>query len=73
MVWRCNISMQPRENKGKSHRMFLCLLLILLKNRVSTFMMYMRERIYQIKNILFLGIIIREKSSYNFYGWSWMS
>ena len=37
-----------------------------------SFFEYMRDRISQIKNIPPLGTIIREKSSSNPYGWSWI-
>ena len=37
-----------------------------------SFFEYMHDRISQIENILPLGTIIREKSSSNPFGWSWI-
>ena len=72
MVQRRNISYATQTEQGtKAWDIFMSLVDTTCKLGIS-FFEYIRDRICQVKNIPFLGTIIREKSSSNPYGWSWM-
>ena len=73
MVQRCNISYATQTEQGtKAWDIFMSLFDTTRKLGIS-FYEYMRDHISQIENIPPLGIIIRENSSSNPYGWSWVS
>jgi hypothetical protein len=72
MVQRRNISYATQTPQGtKAWDIFMSLVDTTRKLGIS-FFEYMRDRISRIGNIPSLGTIIREKSSSNPFGWSWM-
>jgi hypothetical protein len=72
MVQRRNISYATQTIEGtKAWDTFMSLVATTRKLGIS-FFEYVRDRIYRIGNIPSLGTIIREKSSSNPFGWSWM-
>ena len=72
MVQRRNISYATQTKQGtKAWDIFMSLVATTRKLGIS-FFEYMRDRISQIKNIPPLETIIRQKSSSNPYGWSWI-
>ena len=72
MVQRRNISYATQTEQGtKAWDIFISLVDTTRKLGIS-FFEYIHDRISQIKNIPPLGTIIREKSSSNPYGWSWI-
>jgi hypothetical protein len=72
MVQRRNISYATQTEKGtKAWDIFMSLVDTTRKLGLS-FFEYISDRISQIENIPSLGTIIRDKSSSNPYGWSWM-
>jgi hypothetical protein len=73
MVQRRNISYATQTQQGtKAWDIFMSLVATTRKLSIS-FFEYMRHRISRIGNIPSIGIIIREKSFSNPFGWSWMS
>ncbi len=72
MVQRRNISYATQTEQGtKAWDIFMSLVATTRKLGIS-FFEYMRDRISQIGHIPSLGTIIREKSSFNPFGWSWI-
>ncbi|PAX51314.1 hypothetical protein CK510_25460 [Brunnivagina elsteri CCALA 953] len=72
MVQRRNISYATQTQQGtKAWDVFMSLVATTRKLGIS-FFEYMRDRISQIGHIPSLGTIIREKSSFNPFGWSWI-
>ncbi len=72
MVQRRNISYATQTLEGtQAWDTFMSLVATTRKLGIS-FFEYVRDRISRIGNIPSLGIIIREKSSSNPFGWSWM-
>ena len=72
MVQRRNISYATQTQQGtKAWDIFMSLVDTTRKLGIS-FFEYIRNRISQIENIPSLGTIIREKSSFNHFGWSWV-
>ncbi|MEO1561501.1 MAG: transposase, partial [Cyanobacteria bacterium J06632_19] len=72
MVQRRNISYATQTEQGtKAWDIFMSLVDTTRKLGIS-FFGYVRSRISQIENIPSLGTIIREKSSSNPFGWSWI-
>jgi Transposase IS66 family len=72
MVQRRNISYATQTTEGtKAWDTFMSLVATTHKLGIS-FFEYMRDRISRLGNIPPLGDIIREKSSLNSFGWSWM-
>jgi regulator of replication initiation timing len=72
MVQRRNISYATQTTEGtKAWDTFMSLVATTRKLGIS-FFEYVRDRISRIGNIPSLGTIIREKSSSNPFGWSWM-
>ena len=72
MVQRRNISYATQTPEGtKAWDTFMSLVATTRKLGIS-FFEYVRDRISRIGNIPSLGTIIREKSSSNPFGWSWM-
>ncbi|MEH1985175.1 MULTISPECIES: hypothetical protein [unclassified Nostoc] len=72
MVQRRNISYATQTPQGtKAWDIFMSLVDTTRKLGIS-FFQYMRDRISRIGNIPSLATIIREKSSFNLFGGSWM-
>ncbi len=72
MVQRRNISYATQTQQGtKAWDIFMSLVDTTRKLGIS-FFEYMRDRISRVGNIPSLGTIIRQKSSSNPYGWSWI-
>ncbi|MDJ0697600.1 transposase [Mastigocoleus sp. MO_188.B34] len=72
MVQRRNISYATQTQQGtKAWDIFMSLVDTTHKLGIS-FFEYIRDRISQVENVPSLGTIIREKSSSNPFGWSWM-
>ena len=64
--------MLHRQNKGQKHGIFLCKAVDTTRKLGISFLEYIRDRISFTKNIPPLGTIIRDKSSSNPFGWSWI-
>ncbi|WP_245911977.1 hypothetical protein [Brunnivagina elsteri] len=72
MVQRRKISYATQTEQGtKAWDIFMSLVATTRKLSIS-FFEYIRDRISLIGNIPSLGSIIRDKSSLNPFGWSWM-
>ncbi len=72
MVQRRNISYATQTQQGtKAWDIFMSLVDTTRKLGIS-FFEYIRDRISLVENVPSLGTIIREKSSSNPFGWSWM-
>ncbi|MBN3927262.1 hypothetical protein [Nostoc sp. NMS4] len=72
IVQRRNISYATQTEQGtKAWDIFMSLVATTRKLEIS-FFEYIRDRISQIGHIPSLGAIIREKSSFNSFGCSWI-
>ena len=72
MVQRRNISYATQTEEGTKAWDIIMSLVDTTRKLGISFFEYIRNRISQIENIPSLGTIIREKSSFNPFGWSWV-